>query len=144
MVLGVEADYMFGAIDGSTASGVVPAPSGNFGCNFTGCQINYDGMGTVRARLGYAIGNLLPFVTGGIAITDIEAVQAVTNSTVLYSAVVGGGLEYAFNEQLSVKAEYLHVFENDELVDTFACSVNGCHATDFSLDIVRVGLNYHF
>ena len=101
-------------------------------------------MGTIRARLGYAIGNRLPFVTGGLAITDIEAVHVVTNSTALYSAVVGGGLEFAFNEQLSVKAEYLHVFENDELVDAFACSVTGCHATDFSLDIVRVGLNYHF
>lgn len=144
VVLGIEADYMFGAIDGSTAVGPVPGPSGAFGCNVTGCQVNYDGMGTVRARLGYAFGSLLPFATGGIAIIGAETVQGVTNNTALYSAVVGGGLEYAFNEQLSVKAEYLHVFENDKLVDAFVCSATGCHATNFSLDVVRVGLNYHF
>lgn len=144
IVLGIEADYMFGEIDGSTAIGIVPGPSGAFGCNVTGCHVNYDSMGTVRARLGYAIGNLLPYATGGLAVIDAEVVQGVTNSKALYSAVAGAGLEFAFNEQLSVKAEYLHVFENDALVDAFVCSATGCHATDFSLDVVRVGLNYHF
>ncbi len=59
----------------------------------------------------------------------------------------GGGLEYAFTDQLSIKAEYLHVRVPNFLYDVggAACGPAApCFASHNSFDVVRAGLNYRF
>ena len=39
------------------------------------CRTEQSWFGTTRARLGYAFGSILPYITGGLAYGDIKAVQ---------------------------------------------------------------------
>ena len=141
IVLGIEADYMFGSVDGSTPPGSIDG----YGCGTTGCETNIDGLGTVRARLGFAMDNFMPFVTGGVAIMDVEGVLNEGSSDTFINAVAGAGLEYAFSDSITVKAEYLHVFDNgNRFFFNDLCAGPGCGLKDVSLDVVRVGVNFTF
>jgi outer membrane immunogenic protein len=62
-VFGVEGDIDWGNINGSTTNAACPL----------GCQTKDTRLSTVRGRLGYAAGRLMPFVTGGAAFGDIRA-----------------------------------------------------------------------
>lgn len=52
--------------------------------------------GSVRLRGGYAVGNFLPYVAGGLGIEDS------------IGWTVGGGVDYALTDRWSIGAEYLH------------------------------------
>ena len=74
------------------------------------------GLGTIRGRIGYAFDQFLPYFTAGWADGDDDS----------SGSAIGGGVEYRVLPTVSIKAEYLHV----ELSQP--------------VDIVRVGLNWHF
>jgi outer membrane immunogenic protein len=66
---------------------------------------------------------------------------------------VGGGLEYAAWQNVSVKVEYLYVNLGSEDVTTTALRVNApgtapsslnAHFTDLDFHVVRAGVNWHF
>jgi outer membrane immunogenic protein len=91
---------------------------------------NDDWFGTVRARAGVAFDRALIYATGGFAFTDNRN-----------GWTVGGGLEYAFTNNLSAKIEGLYVnLEEDEF--TFANTTFNTGETDFG--VVRAGLNFRF
>jgi outer membrane immunogenic protein len=88
-----------------------------------------DWFGTVRARAGVAFDRALVYATGGFAFADDNT-----------GWTVGGGLEYAFTNNLSAKIEGLYVnVEND---NRFRAGVVGDDNTEFG--VVRAGLNYRF
>ena len=60
VVLGVEGDIDWSNIRGSAA------------CAGTICETRNDSLGTARGRLGDAFGNVMPYVTGGLAVGDIK------------------------------------------------------------------------
>src|SRR5215211_1928236 len=65
---------------------------------------NSDWFGTVRARAGVAFDRALIYATGGFAFADDAT-----------GWTVGGGLEYAFTNNLSAKIEGLYVnLDNDD------------------------------
>ena len=143
-VFGVEGDVALASIDGSANT------TATYGCAGTGgCRTFIDGMGTIRARAGYAMGHFLPYATAGVAFTKIggsigNPVLA-SDSSIKSSFTVGGGLEFAINSQWSAKAEYLYVA--DPGTYNFApafCVAPGCQIRDNDYHILRVGLNYHF
>ena len=138
-----------------------------------------DYLGTVRGRLGWlATPALLVYGTGGLAYGELKSSTSIsqtlpadfTNVVLNPSAnssisetragwTAGGGLEWMFIPQWSVKAEYLyydlgHVTYNGLLVDGFinpslspapAFFTNNVQTTTrFNGNIVRAGLNYHF
>lgn len=118
-------------------------------------------LGTVRGRLGLAFDRLLIFGTGGLAYCNINTPNTIiglseragpinfTNNLggnrthVGYS--VGGGVEYAFTDNWSMKVEYLNTDFGQNNV-SFAGPSGG--ALTFSRrernTIVRAGLNYRF
>ncbi|MDK9697142.1 MAG: porin family protein [Siculibacillus sp.] len=110
-------------------------------------NVKYDWFATVRPRVGYAIDNLLLYATGGLAVGGIDNRIAVTapagamsSKTTRVGFAVGAGVEYAFTQQLSVKAEYLYT-NLETRTHTF-----GPYSTR-SIGVanhVRIGLNYHF
>ena len=113
-----------------------------------------DWFGTVRGRIGYAFGNVLPYITGGLAYAHSKTDVTVTfgppftasNSSVDLGYVVGGGVEAALWGNWTAKVEYLHMGLTANNDFAFA-GTNGStvHAdADINLDIVRGGLNYHF
>jgi OmpA-OmpF porin, OOP family len=126
-VLGVEGDVKGGGPSNTTIVGAPGVPGVAPGSNFTASSsVN----GSVRGRIGYAIDPFLIYATGGIAIADanLKATYAPTaltpgstksDSTILFGPTVGGGLEYALTNNVSLAAEYRY--------------------TDYGSDHVRLG-----
>lgn len=63
-----------------------------------------DAVGTARLRGGLALDRFMPYVTGGVALEDFDDV----------GWVIGGGIEYAFTDNVSAGIEYLHYDLSDE------------------------------
>jgi outer membrane immunogenic protein len=139
-VLGIETDADWMNLKGNTAglAGVCLADGGGL------CQTQQSWVGTTRARLGYVYGRWLPYVTGGVAYGNIQAVQpsgTTTNTNVGWTA--GAGVEAALDRNWSAKLEYLHV---DLGTATLMGSASGTPtlAVPVSNDLVRAGVNYHW
>ena len=139
-VFGGEGDFDWSTIGGSSSSAGcanIGAPTG------ASCQTGSHWISTGRARVGYAFNRVLLYATGGLAVGDIEmpcAGDTVTGGT------AGGGIEVAFTDHLTAKAEYLYVNFPD-----IHCSATGqapvvCGTGGISLteNIVRGGINYKF
>ena len=115
-------------------------------------------MSSVRARLGFAVDDLLFFATGGMAYVD-GTFGAETNdsdplkeiSVSSWMPVAGAGVELMVHEHASIKLEGLYYFEGDKV------DVRGLGSGDTRTDLdlsnevgfdrimsVRVGLNYQF
>lgn len=138
-VLGLESDLDWAKLSGSTGSGGVCATDGG-----GTCRTEQSWFGTTRARLGYAFGSFLPYVTGGLAYGDIKAVQpGVTSRDTKAGWTAGAGVEYGFTRNWSAKAEYLHI---DLGTATFMGAASGTSTlkTPITEDILRAGLNYHW
>jgi len=107
---GVEADFQGSTLDAVYAD---YGPDLNFGT-----RINW--WGTVRGRLGIAIANFLPFVTGGVAYGSLTnhyydpvtyyppTVINANWSTTRVGWTVGGGVEAALAPNVALNVEYLY------------------------------------
>jgi outer membrane immunogenic protein len=84
-----------------------------------------DWFGTARARAGVAFDRALVYATGGFAFADDAN-----------GWTVGGGLEYAFTDNLTAKVEGLYVnLEEDDIAGV---------ELDNDFGVVRAGLNFKF
>jgi outer membrane immunogenic protein len=164
-VFGVEAD-----IDGTSLS-----RSGGFTTAATlgvgGPTLTYAGssrldyLGTVRARVGFTPWDrLLVYATGGLAYggTHTSAslvangtadVWSGSNDPVRTGWTVGGGVEYALTNNISLRAEYLYydlgkqsttAAANAAAVAAFGAPVYLSTSTQFDGSIARAGINYRF
>jgi outer membrane immunogenic protein len=127
LVLGVESDWDWADLTKS-------------GANLVGSYSSrVDDLFTARARAGYAIDRALLYVTGGYAGAEdkIGLAGFGSQSDWRSGGVIGAGLEYAFTNNISAKAEYLY----EPLADkSFAAGTK----SDLNLSFVRAGLNYKF
>lgn len=96
-------------------------------------------LATFGPRVGYAFGNWLPYVTGGLAIGDLEYKQRLVNPPAfdpVYDQhgsvddtnvgwMVGGGLQYALTAHWSVRAQYQYIDLGNVDFDTLAPDQNG-------------------
>ena len=102
---------------------------------------------TERARAGVALDRALLFVTGGYAGVETNASFGDPLNRYGYSqshwrngGVIGAGIEYAFTNQISAKAEYLYAPFADQ--DYF--SGPDWEHSGLGISMIRAGLNYHF
>lgn len=163
-VLGAEAD--FGALTGNkTVSTTTTYPC----CSpttFTVTQsVKTRWLFTARPRVGYAAGNSLFYVTGGLAVTDIKyrALFTDTFATAAESGgesknkagwTAGGGIEYKMNSAWSVKGEYLfaqfgRVTSTSSNLTAFTPPIafpsnTFTHSIYLTEHMVRFGVNYRF
>jgi outer membrane immunogenic protein len=140
VVLGIETDADWMSIKGSTAGlgGVCLADGGGL------CQTQQSWVGTTRARLGYAFDRWLPYVTGGVAYGNIQAVQptsTTTNTNVGWTA--GAGVEYGIARNWSAKLEYLHIDLGTATFMGFASGTTTL-AVPVTNNLVRAGINYRW
>ena len=133
-VFGLEGDVDWSGVRGTAAPALCP-----------GCATNNDWLATVRGRAGYAFDRFMPFVTGGLAVGDIRATApgAAGGSQTNAGWTVGGGLEFALTNNLTAKAEYLHV-DLGNMNCGFSCGVASGNSVSVREDIVRGGINYRF
>ncbi len=140
VVLGLEGDYSWADIKGSSPN------TAGFGCGGR-CSTEINGFGTIRGRLGYAFGQFLPYLTGGVAFTNLKASlgNVASGSTMRTSGTVGAGVEYAFTPNWSAKAEYLYITDPGKFrYGPTTCAAPGCFTTRNDYSVFRVGLNYRF
>jgi outer membrane immunogenic protein len=181
-LIGVEADIDWSGIKGSGSSSYLVFPTSL--ALPAASPINEQTLwfGTVRGRLGYLpTQNLLGYFTGGFAYGQIKHTGSYINESGTAFGVglgaecnadatcfagsststavgwtVGGGLEYAVSQRLSIKAEYLYVsLGSTSLTETALVPAIGAPAgtplssinanfdhTNFN--VVRIGSNFRF
>jgi outer membrane immunogenic protein len=139
IVLGIETDADWTNIKGSTAAlGVCLADGGGI------CQTKQDWFGTTRGRIGYAFGRFLPYVTGGVAYGDINALQSTGTATqTKFGWSAGGGVEYSLDRNWSAKVEYLHLDLGTASLFSAASGTSSL-SVPVTDDLVRAGINYHW
>jgi outer membrane immunogenic protein len=142
-VIGLETDLQYADIGGGRSY---------IGTGFLGDDSNEGAwFGTVRARAGFAIDRALVYATGGFAYGGIGSgsstyIDAAGNY--IYGSsngtntgwVLGGGIEYAFTNNLTAKIEGLYV-NLDTKRDDFGVFADKNNA---EFGVVRAGLNYKF
>jgi outer membrane immunogenic protein len=150
-VLGLEADGSASWIKGNTI-GTDPL-TGNCGGVPARCFSNLESFATFRGRAGFAMDNVLPYVTGGLAVGwlhgqegdfPVNGAFGAGTSTVL-GWIVGFGVESLFNQHWSLKAEYLNAdFGNRGIFNDNVGGVIFTENLKFTTNILRVGVNYRF
>jgi high affinity Mn2+ porin len=150
VVLGVEADASFPAWP--NLSGISIGGSSNFNSPVIGPATYSETVlssGTLRGRIGYAPGNWLFYATGGFAWTyDQQTLTQVSsgNSEAPFlwrlGWTAGAGVEVPVAPNWTAKAEYLWTGYPSATVNF---PFSGQHiSSDFKLQELRLGLNYHF
>jgi outer membrane immunogenic protein len=149
VLLGIELDgnWMDGTASRTLTNFAAPLNRGDV----LATDVNPVFLTTLRPRLGVIFDRWLLYVTGGVAFTTIKTTDSFTiqgrpafttsNSATRTGETIGGGLEYAFLDSWTFKAEYLYTsfgsydtdIENNILVHH-----------KYSDNIARIGLNYRF
>ncbi|MCJ2058098.1 omptin family outer membrane protease [Methylobacterium sp. J-048] len=159
MLVGGAADYQFTRLwDYGSREGTFPAVGGGayrFSTAHAGQRL--DNLTTLRGKVGLTAGQTLVYATGGLAVGNVRIDTTQTRlgdfgprfdarrGDVRLGYVVGGGLEYAFSEHLSAKAEGLYYNLGSRAVldePDFGYRIGTRATTDGFL--TRVGLNYRF
>jgi outer membrane immunogenic protein len=149
-VLGVEADVNYVGAK-STASFVNPLG------DVVSARSDLRWLGTGRLRAGYAFDRFLVYATGGVAFGDVKQTAGYWSAGVpLYYGsksemragwTLGGGVEYAITNNVTVKGEYLYYDLGKSTVSVDPVGVAGAsYAARVKNDghIVRAGLNWKF
>lgn len=154
-VYGVEADYQASGIKGETSFNLA-APGGSASGEI-GTKLKH--FGTIRARVGHTVTDrFLVYGTAGFASGKTESYirgsisglgsvdESVSKTKSGWTA--GIGAEYAFNDNWSLKSEYMYtdlgkanLYSGDLGIDS---DVNANLDRKFNFHMVRVGLNFHF
>ncbi|MSO91733.1 MAG: OmpA family protein, partial [Acetobacteraceae bacterium] len=135
-VLGLETDLDAAGIKGQ-------APCQN---PFVTCRTRVNSLGSVRARAGYAMGDILLYGTGGLGFGEVNAEAIAVIGTLGgqrknhlgWSA--GAGIEYAMDPNWSVKAEYIHYDLGSETHVVLGTNVKSRPR----LETIKVGVNFRF
>jgi len=146
-------NYMFGPVmlggefdfQGSTVTSNISGGAGPTGISG---QSSMPWFSTLRARVGYPVGSIMPYVTGGavygqqnLSGYDTAAGGAFSVSNNFWTYAVGGGIEGRVAERWTAKLEYLYMgTPSTALSSPATTSINETQSNN----LVRVGLNYHF
>ena len=116
-----------------------------------------DWYGMITGRLGYTWDRALFYVKGGAAFVNVENTILDTAGLITIAAsasetkatwTFGGGLEYAFDMNWSIKAEYMFIgLDNTQAVCGPAVGAAGTFCWDHDnpgIHTAKVGLNYRF
>jgi outer membrane immunogenic protein len=159
VLVGFEGDFDWSGATGSAGCSVLGP---NLGAGAT-CQTRIDWLSTFRFRAGYTWSHFLFYATAGGAVGDYrissEPTGANHNPTPPLGWTAGVGVEYLFNDAVSVKLEYLYVDLLSVGCPTasvvggtvtspgFLCSAdNGTSSgsVSFTENLIRLGVNYKF
>lgn len=156
---GIEADAHFMSLKSDNNTGFIADPSLAANSRFIE-SAKTDWIATLRARIGWVSNNWLLYGTGGFAWGHVKSSWNFFRTSSGYDAfgsadttksgwTVGGGLEYAFAPNWTLKGEYLYIdlgdvnyrtFDRSGLFPTFFENIS-MHTT---VNIASVGLNYKF
>jgi len=140
LVVGIDADFALSNADGAASAfdplgAPIPITTGVAEIEWTGA---------VRARLGYAVGRILPYVAAGVAFAKVEDTITVAGVPGFYSDTytgytVGAGLEYAMTDNVILRGEYRFSDYGDRY---FATPVS--NNVELRTSELRIGISYKF
>ena len=156
-LFGIEADYNWTDIDHDFVR------TGPLGLGTLTGSVSLESFGTIRARTGVIVDNLLLYVTGGFAYANTERTVALTfagapglnqgpftDEKTRWGWTMGFGTEWQFLPNWSFKSEVLYArFETEESTRTCGVLVCGVPTSvrfehDSSAWVSRIGVNYRF
>jgi outer membrane immunogenic protein len=132
LVLGAEADFMGAALSKTSRTSVTTDAmwgiAGEAGYSTFSTKIQQNWLGTVRARLGYAVDRFMVYGTGGFAYGNVKSTSATTaiypagndvfaegleswagsKSQTKLGYAIGAGIEYAITNNWTIRGEYLY------------------------------------
>jgi outer membrane immunogenic protein len=92
---------------------------------------------TMRARVGYPVGSVMPYVTGGAVWGQRTIDGPISASANYWTWTVGGGVEGMIADRWSMKLEYLYMgTPSTSLLPGINETVSG--------NLLRIGVNFHF
>ncbi|HEX4409127.1 MAG TPA: outer membrane beta-barrel protein [Xanthobacteraceae bacterium] len=166
IVVGIEADFgAFNAKTSRVATGTLAVAGSQASITES---IDAHWLFTARGRLGWVFNdNLLTYVTGGLAVTRLNSSDSYVDnaggfgpgigswsaSATKEGWTAGAGVEWAFTQHWSARAEYLYVRFNTITASGVVANTSlipGGYAnaistaTDLSAHIARAGINYKF
>jgi outer membrane immunogenic protein len=156
-VVGLEGDFNF--VDAKKSLSPEAFSPGNV---ILSSSSKVEWLATVRGRLGLAFDRFLVYGTGGVAFASVKVTDQVdfrpngapglglpgSSSNTRTGYALGAGMEYAFTNNWTVKAEYLYVDLGKTnythgIVPGFPLS--GVELSNKTkLNIARIGINYKF
>lgn len=135
-VIGGEADLQWANIGYSD-----DAPGGG---DF---DADIDVFGTLRARVGVPVGQVMPYGTFGVAYgrgsATVDDGVTTTQTANHFGWTAGVGIEAQATANLSIKAEYLYLDLGEQAYDGLPASV-GDRDIGQRFSVIRVGANYKF
>lgn len=151
-VVGAETDFqgstLGGGYNGAYNAAALDAVNGPQIAGYTGAtQLGW--FGTVRGRVGVVplMPNVLVYGTGGFAYGNVSRNGSYGGTSALQTGwTAGGGVEYAFTPNWSVKGEYLYTNlagGNQKTWFNSPLSLNNVNNVT-SFNTIRAGVNYHF
>ncbi len=131
LLLGVEADITGGNLQASKDW-------------LTPLEINY--VGTVRGRLGFAMGEMLFYATGGVAYSRMTARHsdpAADSANEMYVGwTAGAGIDLHASERWFIRAEYLYTDFGTQAFDF--TNIGHPHIVSVDGNMVRLGIGFQF
>jgi outer membrane immunogenic protein len=149
-VIGLEANFEGSGLRGSRNAPCVPPLCG--GVLAASYEQRLSWFGTLRPRVGYALGNWLFYATGGGVLGQVD-----TNATAAIGSFVatdnrsqtrdgwtlGGGVEVELLAGWSAKIEYLYV-DLGSRTTTYLSAPPISNASRVNANVITAGVNYHF
>ena len=158
-ILGVESDFQWSDIKSSRQS-VRLSDQPQLISNVDAVS-GLNWFGTTRARLGYSLGRIAPYVTGGVAYGKVQnqgspllgssSLIAGSTSQTNVGFALGAGADIAISENVSAKSEYLYVSMpsasgpvNGVIIPSAMPLSGALGSGSFGSHIIRGGMNYRY
>jgi len=142
LVVGIEGNVDYGDVTSTIpdiAATLPPTPL--YGQTITS---RTDWSGTLRGRVGFAAGKLLPYLTAGLSVANVTVSATdgpLSESAILTGWTAGGGVEFALDEHWSANAEYLYTSFGSH---TWFASDPWASTSTSTSSTVMGGINYRF
>jgi outer membrane immunogenic protein len=155
-VFGVEADAQW--LGGNATRSVTGFGAGVAPLDVFTTTTQSKWLATFRGRVGVAFDRTLWYITGGGAYSGVNftdsfgsfsntSIATVSNNSGIWGWVLGGGLEWAFTNNWSVKGEYLYAYFGSVSTSIPSCAICATGSDiavthKYTESLARLGLNF--
>jgi len=148
-VLGLEASFEGSGLSGGRTAPCLPPLCGALAASYTQ---RLSWFGTLRPRIGYALGNWLFYATGGGVLGQVDTNATATSGSFIATDnrggtrdgwTVGGVVEVALAGGWSAKIEYLYL-DLGSHTTTYLLNPPISNASRLNASMVTTGVNYRF
>jgi len=146
LVLGIEGDAELTDMDGDTD--VLPDVTDPA---IARQEKEYDWLASLRVRAGHAMDRVLVYATGGLAFGDVDMSFSFNDggfseseTETAFGWTIGGGLDYALTDALSLRVEYRYTDLEDTSFSGIGETIEADYTYENEFHAVRGGVSWYF